>query len=321
MSIMFTTSPTTTDRHDDRHIHDHVGGLACDLALLGLTTPPRYGRRQLLAYAAGGVSAAALLAACASSDGTATTATTANSASTAAPGTTASTTANTTGTTVPGTTGPTATTAAGAASAGAEIPDETAGPFPGDGTNGPNALTQSGVVRNDMRSSFGSSSTVAAGIETVVALTIVEADTGLPIPGAAVYLWHCDQNGSYSLYDLPDENYLRAVQVADDNGNLTVVTSFPGCYAGRWPHAHFEVYGSLDEATVGSQAIKTSQLAFPESTCNEAYATSGYESSVQNLTRSSLTRDNVFSDGVDDQLVTVTGDPNGGYTASLLIRV
>ena len=35
------------------------------------------------------------------------------------------------------------------------IPEETAGPFPGDGSNGPDVLAQSGVVRQDIRSSFG----------------------------------------------------------------------------------------------------------------------------------------------------------------------
>ena len=37
----------------------------------------------------------------------------------------------------------------------AVIPEETAGPFPGDGSNGPDVLSQSGVVRADIRSSFG----------------------------------------------------------------------------------------------------------------------------------------------------------------------
>src|SRR5262245_50005654 len=37
----------------------------------------------------------------------------------------------------------------------AEIPAETAGPYPGDGSNGPNVLVQSGVVRSDIRTSFG----------------------------------------------------------------------------------------------------------------------------------------------------------------------
>jgi len=36
-----------------------------------------------------------------------------------------------------------------------KIPEETAGPYPGDGSNGPNALTATGVVRSDIRSSFG----------------------------------------------------------------------------------------------------------------------------------------------------------------------
>ena len=36
-----------------------------------------------------------------------------------------------------------------------EIPEETAGPYPGDGSNGPNVLTESGIVRSDIRSSFG----------------------------------------------------------------------------------------------------------------------------------------------------------------------
>ena len=30
------------------------------------------------------------------------------------------------------------------------IPEETAGPFPGDGSNGPDVLTESGVVRSDI---------------------------------------------------------------------------------------------------------------------------------------------------------------------------
>jgi hypothetical protein len=51
-----------------------------------------------------------------------------------------------------------ATAAASASAVGgascAIIPEETAGPFPGDGSNGPDVLSQSGVVRQDIRSSF-----------------------------------------------------------------------------------------------------------------------------------------------------------------------
>ena len=48
----------------------------------------------------------------------------------------------------------TATAAASASAAAAScavIPEETAGPFPGDGSNGPDVLNQSGVVRQDIR--------------------------------------------------------------------------------------------------------------------------------------------------------------------------
>src|SRR5580765_5332636 len=58
------------------------------------------------------------------------------------------------------------TTAASTAVTGAattEIPDETAGPYPGDGSNGPDVLEQSGIVRSDLRSSFGASSGTAEG--------------------------------------------------------------------------------------------------------------------------------------------------------------
>ena len=46
-----------------------------------------------------------------------------------------------------------------------------------------------------------------------------------------------------------DENYLRGVQETDADGRVTFTTIFPACYAGRWPHMHFEVYQSLDAAT------------------------------------------------------------------------
>ena len=94
------------------------------------------------------------------------------------------------------------------------IPEETAGPYPGDGTNGPDVLNQSGVVRADIRSSFGSSTTVASGVPLTIRLAILDlAKSCAPIDGAAVYLWHCDQAGRYSLYSqgATNENYLRGV--------------------------------------------------------------------------------------------------------------
>jgi hypothetical protein len=45
----------------------------------------------------------------------------------------------------------------------ATIPEETAGPYPADGSNGPDVLSQSGIVRADIRSSFGEFSGTADG--------------------------------------------------------------------------------------------------------------------------------------------------------------
>ena len=79
------------------------------------------------------------------------------------------------------------------------VPEETAGPFPGDGSNGPNILAESGVVRSDIRSSFGSSTTVAEGVPLTIQLTVQDAECA-PLAGAAVYVWHCDRDGNYSMY-------------------------------------------------------------------------------------------------------------------------
>jgi hypothetical protein len=104
---------------------DHDRGLAFDLRSLG--------RRRMMTLLAGG--------------GLATTATASSSkASGAAPSEDADT-----------------DTAVGASGGDCEeIPEETAGPYPGDGSNGPDVLTESGIVRRDIRSSFGNAAGATA---------------------------------------------------------------------------------------------------------------------------------------------------------------
>jgi protocatechuate 3,4-dioxygenase beta subunit len=219
-----------------------------------------------------------------------------------------------------------ATTAAvtGAACA-APIPEETAGPFPADGTNGPDVLTESGVVREDIRSSFGELSGTAEGIPLTIKLAIQNAAKGCsPYAGAAVYLWHCDREGRYSLYSqgATDQNYLRGVQAAGDDGVVTFQSVFPACYRGRWPHIHFEVYPDLATATDDANVVATSQVALPEDACHTVYATPGYEQSVQNLQQVSLATDGVFrDDGGVRQLGTVGGSVESGYTVELAVPV
>jgi protocatechuate 3,4-dioxygenase beta subunit len=222
------------------------------------------------------------------------------------------------------TSSPSATSAAGTAPAGAEIPEETAGPFPGDGSNGVNVLTESGIVRSDISRSFGSASGVAQGVPLTIRLKVLDTANGSgPLQGAAVYLWHCDADGRYSLYSegAAGENYLRGVQQTGGDGSVTFTSVYPGAYAGRWPHIHFEVYPSLQAATTASGKLRTSQLALPEAPCKLVYTTGGYGDSMSNLARTSLSSDNVFSDGYSLQLATVTGSVTDGFTASLNVPV
>jgi protocatechuate 3,4-dioxygenase beta subunit len=282
------------------------GNELVDRATAGVT------RRRALTWLAG-AGGAAVLAACGSSGSKSTAASTSsatNSSSTASASSTATST--------------TAATASSSAVATQAIPEETAGPYPGDGSNGPNVLTQDGVVRSDITSSFGSMSGTAAGVPTTVELTITDvAKGGAPYAGAAVYAWHCTRDGLYSLYSqgATNQNFLRGVQEADANGKVTFTTIFPGAYSGRWPHIHFEVYPTLAAAKSSGNKIATSQLALPEATCNAVYATTGYEQSVRNMPNTSLAKDNVFSDGADQETPTASGDVNSGITLSLTVPV
>jgi protocatechuate 3,4-dioxygenase beta subunit len=202
------------------------------------------------------------------------------------------------------------------------IPEETGGPFPGDGTNGPDALTLSGIVRSDVRTGIAGATGTAAGVQLTLKLRLMDSAC-TPLPGFAVYVWHCDREGRYSMYSsgVEDENYLRGVQEAGDDGVVTFTTVFPGCYSGRWPHIHFEIYESLEAATAASNRVKTSQLALPESSCDEVFATSGYEASVSNFARISLASDNVFSDGAELETPAISGDVATGFSATLDVAV
>jgi len=205
----------------------------------------------------------------------------------------------------------------------AEIPPETAGPFPGDGSNGADALALSGIVRSDIRSSIAGATGTADGVVLTVVLTLV--DTGgdcAPLAGRPVYIWQCDREGRYSMYSegATEENYLRGVQVSDGAGSVTFTTIFPACYPGRWPHIHFAVYPDVDTIRAGGE-IATSQLALPVGACEAVYATSGYGASIETLAEISLESDGVFRDGATLQLAGATGDAAGGFTATLEVGI
>ncbi|WP_460067759.1 intradiol ring-cleavage dioxygenase [Streptomyces sp. YKOK-I1] len=280
------------DHHEDHEDHEHDRGLSYDLPVLA--------RRRMIRLLAG--AGLVPLVGCAGNDSDTASGTASSGSSSSGSGTTSS------------------------AGECATIPNETAGPYPGDGSNGVNVLKESGVVRSDITSSFGDSAGgTAEGVPLTVTLTVVDAASGCGTPkeGAAVYLWHCDRDGNYSLYSdgVTEENYLRGVQETDDKGQVTFESIFPACYSGRWPHIHFEVYGSLEDATAATSITNTSQLALPKDVCDTVYATDGYSKSVTNLSQLSLDTDNIFSDGYDQQLAALEGSVDKGYTATLTIAV
>lgn len=289
------------------HHHDHDAGLAHDFARLQASIAQR--RRALLWLA--GAAGATLLGCGGGGDDT----TTSSSGS----GTTSGT----------GSTGTTTGTTSSSTSCSL-IPSETEGPYPADGSNSNssgvvNALALSGIVRSDIRTSVAGASGTAAGVPLTISIELVNTNGGCAdLAGYAIYLWHCTREGGYSLYSsgITGENYLRGVQETGSDGVATFTTIFPGCYSGRMPHMHFEVYRSLSTALSYTNKLRTSQIAFPTDVCTTVYTNaSGYSASLTNLSRVSFASDGIFSDGYSTQLATVGGDVSSGYTATLQVGI
>ena len=90
---------------------------------------------------------------------------------------------------------PTPTPTSSVRTACCDDPTETNGTYPADGTNSSsgltfNAITATGVVRSDIRSSFlGSSTVAAAGVPVTLTITVVNVKaTCGPLSGFAVHL-------------------------------------------------------------------------------------------------------------------------------------
>jgi protocatechuate 3,4-dioxygenase beta subunit len=285
-----------------RHPHTHDHGLNHDLLIMAAQLQ----RRRLLGLVMS-AGATALLTACGGG----------SSGATASSGTNTN----------------TNTSATGSGSCTA-YSSETNGPYPSDGSNTvngsvSNVLTQSGVVRNDIRSSFGGLSGTAAGVPLTLTLTLMNSNNSCSVlSGAAVYIWHCTADGLYSLYSsgAQNQNYLRGVQVSDANGQVTFTTIFPGCYAGRYPHIHLEIFRSLALATGQTNSSLVSQLALPSAACQAVYAgAGGYGNSAGNFAATAVSSDNVFGDNSSAQIAaetpTLSGSIGAGYSGTVTVGV
>ncbi len=209
-------------------------------------------------------------------------------------------------------------------------PRSTAGPFPADGSNRAhgtlaNVLVDSGIVRTDMRPNLANTGKPAQGVEMRLIANLVDVGRGCaPLRDHAIYLWQRDAAGAYSIYNLPDATYLRAVGVMDAKGVTNFTTVVPGCYPGRYPHFHFEVYPSLARATDYKNRILTSQLAVPAEVCNAVYKSSAvYKGSVAAFARTSLAGDGIFRANTPKQLaaqtIAMTRNADGTYSGTVTI--
>jgi protocatechuate 3,4-dioxygenase beta subunit len=190
------------------------------------------------------------------------------------------------------TTTTTTTPPVGSSATCAVSPNETIGPFP----------SLADFVRSDIRES-------RPGLPLTLTVAVVNTSSACaPVTGAVVDIWQCDASGNYSQYGSERTlTYLRGLQTTDAGGTVTFITIYPGWYQGRATHIHVEV-------TINGRSAKVTQIAFPEDTTAQVYRTGVYASGGQNPTTNA--RDNVFSDGITNELLTITGgDATTGFAA------
>ncbi|MCB1629353.1 MAG: hypothetical protein KDI48_16605 [Xanthomonadales bacterium] len=188
------------------------------------------------------------------------------------------------------------------------IPSETEGPYPLLAV-----LNDADIRRSDITED-------RLGVPLTMIFKLVNInDSCKPVVGSAVYAWHCDKDGVYSGYGQGSgERFLRGVQVSDRSGQVVFQTIYPGWYTGRITHIHFRVY--LNEST-GSNGIATSQVAFPVDVTTAVYNSALYAARGQNTSVTSFSADGIFRDGVSFQLASLSGNPNVGFVATLIVGI
>jgi protocatechuate 3,4-dioxygenase beta subunit len=152
------------------------------------------------------------------------------------------------------------------------------------------------------------------GTTLTLALKVVNANANCaPVANANVEIWHVDAAGDYSEYgNATAATFLRGIQTTTASGDVTFTTIYPGWYQGRATHIHIEV-------TMNGRSVKATQIAFPESINNAVHTQGVYARRGTNPMSNAA--DGIFADSLNSELVTPSGSPSGGYTASFQIGV
>ncbi len=208
----------------------------------------------------------------------------------------------------------TTTTSAATGSSCVIAPSETEGPYPYPGGEITNPLNRSDVTGGQ------------TGVPMVITFTLVNTNNACAVlSGYRIDIWHCNAKGYYSGYanqpgvsgtqSYVGQTWLRGYQTTDANGQLTFNTIYPGWYAGRATHFHFEVYNNE------ARLVKTGQLTMPETVSDAIHVTAGYNGTV-NTTRNA--NDSVFGNSATDlanQTMTLKGSIVAGFAATYTIGV
>lgn len=128
------------------------------------------------------------------------------------------------------------------------------------------------------------------GVPLALLLTVVDASTCEPIRNAAVDVWHCDAQGSYSgepSEGTDGEAYLRGIQLTDRNGLAEFATIYPGQYPGRTTHIHLKVHiggRQSDDTYSGGHVSHVGQLFTTDQRDAEVFALAPYNRDAPTIT-------------------------------------
>jgi len=193
-------------------------------------------------------------------------------------------------------------------------------------TEGPYSL-EGALVREDIREE-------KEGVEVQFTFTVVDQDNGCAVlADALVELWHCDSLGEYSGFvggnghtEEDDGTFLRGGQLTDENGQVSLVSIWPGHYIGRAVHVHMRVHTDVtltDDSYTGGEIIHTGQLFFDPDVNTEIQAIAPYTDNTTQETQ--LDDDGIYDGGgASSGLLTLTalGDSvSDGYAATLTVGV
>ena len=160
------------------------------------------------------------------------------------------------------------------------------------------------------------------GIEMTLRITVVDPATCMPIPNAAVDLWHADAAGGYSTSSGSDAYFLRGVQLTGGNGVAAFTSIFPGWYPRRTNHIHVKVRvgGAVDGATYnGGHTSHTGNIFFDENVAARVAGLEPYRSN--SVPRTPLIADFVYQRQNGAQAIATSTATAGGYLTSIVLGV